>query len=355
MVRIGVRAKSVLAAAALAAGAAVSASEPSGDRAFLPAGAKLEALVDGNKLGLFFVEGPAVTCDGAVLFSDINITAFMKGPKAGEVPVGSIMKYDPKTRQTSFWRSPSGQSNGLRIDRNCDLYAAEGADFGGQRVTRTDMKTGRTYMVTGHYNGRPYNGLNDVTFDSKGRIYFSDAKYMGHEPLEQALMAVYRIDADGKVAQIVTDVTKPNGIAICPGDKHLFVAAHDNGVSDLIRNGASPLHKGEMALVQYDLDAAGNASKKKVLVNYAPDDGPDGVTCDADGDLWVAVRSAKRPGIYAYRVRDGKAEEKAYIPTGKAIPSNMSFGRGADASTLYITAGNSLFSIRTAKKGYHLQ
>ena len=67
---------------------------------------------------------------------------------------------------------------------------------------------------------------------------------------------------------------------------------------------------------------------------------------DADGDLWVAVRDAKRPGIYAYTPR---GEEKAYIPT------NVHFGRGEDANLLYITADSSLYRIRTNKRGHHLQ
>jgi gluconolactonase len=71
---------------------------------------------------------------------------------------------------------------------------------------------------------------------------------------------------------------------------------------------------------------------------------------DADGDLWVAVRNAKRPGIYAYTP---KGEEKAYIPT--TIPTNVHFGRGEDANLLYITADSSLYRIRTNKRGHHLQ
>ena len=340
---------------ALACAASVgTAADPTGDPAFLPAGAKLETLVDGKTHDLFFAEGPVVTCDGMVLWSDITLTAFKKGPRGWDFPAGHIMKYNPQTREVSVFRSPSGQSNGLRMDRDCNLLAAEGADFGGRRVTRTDMKTGRTTVVTGQYNGRAYNGPNDITIDSKGRIYFSDPRYMGHEAIEQSLMAVYRVDPDGKVTQIITDAGKPNGVATCPGDRHLFVVGHDNGVLDLLRNPASPTAKGVMALLQYDLDASGNVSNRKVLVDYLPEDGPDSMACDAEGNLWVAVRDAKRPGIYAYSVQNGKAVEKAYIPTPQT-PTNAHFGRGKDINYLYITAGNSLYGIRTGKKGYHLQ
>lgn len=330
------------------------AAEPSADPAFVPQGSKLEMLVDGGKHDLFFTEGPVMTCDGMVLWTDVTVTGFKKGPNGWDMPSGQIMKFNPATREVSVFRSPSGMANGLRVDRNCNLVAAEGADYGGRRVTRTDLKTGRSYILATSFNGRPFNSPNDLAIDGKGRIYFSDSRYMGPEPVEQTVQAVYRIDPDGKVAQVVTDAAKPNGVAVCPGDRHLYVAVHDNGTLDIVRHGAAAITKGMMSVLRYDLDENGNASNRQVLVNYLPEDGPDGLTCDADGDLWVAVRSAKRPGIYAYRLNSGKAEEKAYIPT-PAMPTNVGFGRGNDASFLFVTAGNSLYRIRTGKRGHHPQ
>ncbi len=326
---------------------------PSGDPAFLPAGAKLEKLVDGTANDLIFAEGPVVTCDGMVLWSDITFTTAKPG-FGGGLRAGNIMQYNPKTKALSVFRSPSGMSNGLRIDLKCNLLAAEGADYGGRRLTRTDMKTGRAEIVTGLYDGEPYNALNDIAIDSKGRIYFSDPRYLGHEPVDQATMAVYRVDTDNSVKRIITDAGKPNGVAVCPGEKHIFVVSNDNGAFDFQRlKQGEGTTKGVMALLQYDLDSSGNASNRTVLVDYLPEDGPDGLVCDSDGDLWVAVRNAKRPGIYAYQVRNNRAVEKAYIPT--TIPTNVHFGRGADISYLYITADNSLYGIKTNKKGHHLQ
>jgi gluconolactonase len=124
---------------------------------------------------------------------------------------------------------------------------------------------------------------------------------------------VYRVDPDGSVHQIVTDAGKPNGVAVSPDEKTLYVVSNDDGRFDVLRTGTAPITKGAMALLRYDLDADGNASNRQVLVDYLPEDGPDGMIVDADGDLWVAVRDAKRPGIYACTPR---GEEKAYIPTG---------------------------------------
>ena len=328
---------------------------PSGDPAFLPEGATLETLVDGEANDLIFAEGPVVTCDGRVLWSDITFSSAANAPN-GELRAGNIMEYDPRTKKVSVFRSPSGMSNGLRIDLDCNLLAAEGADYGGRRLTRTDMKTGRATIVTALYDGRPYNALNDIAIDSKGRIYFSDPRYLGWEPVYQPGFAVYRVDTDHSVHRIITDAGKTNGVAICPDEKHIFVVSNDNGGLDFqsppMEEGQG-FYKGPMHLAMYDLDRDGNASNRQIIVDYYPEDGPDGLVCDADGDLWVAVRDAKRPGIYAYSVENGKAVEKAYIPT--TIPTNVHFGRGSDISYLYITAGNSLFGIQTNKKGHHLQ
>ncbi len=112
-------------------------------------------------------------------------------------------------------------------------------------------------------------------------------------------MAVYRIDPDGSVHQNVTDAGKPNCVAISPDERTLHVVSNDNGQLDLIRNGTSPSTKGVTALPAYDLDADGEARNRRVLVDYAPEDGPDGLVVDSEGNLWAAVRDQKRPGIHA--------------------------------------------------------
>ncbi len=126
------------------------AADPSGDPAFVLPGAKLQKIVDGDVHDLIFAEGPVVTCDGRVLWSDITFTHQKKGPHGGP-RAGNIMQFDPKTGTVSVFRSRSGMSNGLRIDPNCNLLAAEGADHGGRRITRTDLETGRAEIVAGLY------------------------------------------------------------------------------------------------------------------------------------------------------------------------------------------------------------
>ena len=64
---------------------------------------------------------------------------------------------------------------------------------------------------------------------------------------------------------------------------------------------------------------------------------------------WTAVRAENRPGIYCY---SPEGKELGYIKT--EIPTNVGFGRGEDAKLLYITAGKSLYRIKTNKEGYQL-
>jgi gluconolactonase len=334
-------------ALALVAGTAF-AQEPTGDPSIISAGAKLEVLFD----GAFFSEGPAVAPDGSVYFSDITFA----GPSG--MQAGHILRYDPETGKTMVFRSPSGMSNGLKFDSMGRLIAAEGADFGGRRLTRTNLETGKAEIIAGLYEGRPFNSPNDISIDEKGRIYFSDPRYLGHEPIDQPVMGVYRIDPDGAIERIISDAGKPNGVCVAPDQQSLYVVSNDNGNTGLVRMGDAPYHKGRMALLAYDLALDGTATFREVLVDYAPEDGPDGLVADADGNLYVAVRDATRPGIVVY---SPKGKELAYIPT-PVVPTNAAFGHGEDSKTLYVTYGGGnlpdnpgiLARIKVNKDGYHL-
>lgn len=306
-----------------------------------PSGAKLEKLFEGGHL----TEGAAVAPDGSVFFSDITFTT-ETGMQAGH-----IMRYDPVTRKTSVFRSPSGMANGIKFDAQGRMVVAEGADYGGRRITRTDLLTGKSVILAGLFQGRPFNSPNDIAIDRQGRVYFSDPKYLGHEAMEQPLMAVYRIDPDGSVHRVITDAGKPNGIAISPDEKTLYVVTNDDGVLGFDRLPKGTVtRKGRMELMAYDLKPDGSATFRKTLVNYSPADGPDGLVCDQDGNLYVAVRDEKRFGIYVY-TPSGK--EVAYLPTPER-PTNVGFGRGNQATDLYITAGGSLYRIKTEKPGHQL-
>ena len=99
---------------------------------------------------------------------------------------------------------------------------------------------------------------------------------------------------------------------------------------------------------------------RQTLIDFAPENGADGMAIDTRGNLYLAVRSLKRPGIW---VLDPSGKELAYIPTGpsrpdakepKGIPSNCTFGLGDEIRTLYVTVDTSLYRIPLKIDGYHI-
>jgi len=326
---------------------------PTGDRSLVPSGAKLDRIFDG---GCMLTEGVAAGHDGMIYFSDITFTAFCKDPSGKFRQAGNIWKYDPKSGQTSIFRSPSGMSNGIKFDRDGNMIAALGADFGGRMLIKTDMSTGKSYILAGLYDGKPFNALNDVTIDEKGRMYFTDPRYLGHEPIFQDGYAAYRLDPDGAVTRVATNCGKCNGILISPDQKTMYIVSNDNGWFEFqnLKKGETTVQAGHL-LQAYDVDGNGNLSNRRVLIDYSkldkPCSGPDGIIADEKGNLWVASRCEHRPGVQVLSP-DGK--ELAYISTGTELPTNVGFGRGADANLLYLTSGKSLYRIRVGVKGYQL-
>lgn len=288
--------------------------------------ARLETLFDGR----FFLEGPAVAPDGRVYFSDITFTS------SSGMQAGHVWRYDPKTKKTEIFRSPSGMSNGILFDRDGNMIAALGADFGGRQIVKTDMKSGKSTILAAVYDGKRLNSPNDLVLDARGRIYFSDPRYAGQEPLEQPVEGVYRIDPDGSLHRIIDDNGKPNGILVSPDQKHLYVAS-----------AGWPVWSEFNGLVQYDLDTMGNVSNRKILIKYDGAEGIDGMAIDTEGNLYAA-RPCAQPGIYIYSANGAFLDR---IPTPEA-PTNVCFGHGPTSNYLYITAGKKLYGLRVQAKGF---
>jgi gluconolactonase len=327
---------------------------PTGDPSLMPPGAKLDRVFEG---GCLLTEGVAAGHDGLIYFSDITFTKLCKDPSGKFPQAGNIWKHNPKTGETTIFRSPSGMSNGLKFDRDGNMIAALGADYGGRMLLRTDMQTGKSYILTGLYNGRPYNALNDVSIDEKGRIYFTDPRYLGHEPIDQDGFAAYRLDPEGAVQRIATDCGKCNGILVSPDQKTLYIISNDNGWFEVfsLKEGEKTMQGAHM-LLAYDVSPDGNLSNRRVVIDYGklnpPCSGPDGMVADVDGNIWMASRCEHRPGIV---VLSPQGQERAFIPTGKELPTNVGFGRGEDANTLWVTSGKSLYKIKVGKQGYQLR
>jgi gluconolactonase len=323
---------------------------PTGE-SIVPKGAKLEKLFTRTaRIRGGLTEGPAAAPDGSIYFSDIP---FGKDK-------GMILRFDPKTKKTTVFAADSHKSNGLKFDARGFLIACEGSDGGGRCVSRWDVRTKKRTVLVDRYEGKRFNAPNDLVIDRRGRIYFTDPRYLGDEPRELKHQGVYRVDPDGKkVVEVTHDAEKPNGIGLSPDGKTLYVADHNNG-TDKIVEGAPPAKKGAMKVYAFPLGPDGLVKgKRKTLYDFGKEDGCDGLCVDVKGHLYLTARSLKRPGVL---VLDPSGKEVAFIPTGpsqpgakepKGIPSNCTFGVGADSKVLYVTVDKSLYRIRLRVEGYH--
>ena len=129
-----------------------------------------------------------------------------------------------------MFREQSNNANGMLIDPEGRLIACEGA--ASQRmgvmqtfkpqVTRTDLRTGKIEVLADSYQGKPFVGPNDVTIDSKGRLYFTDL----------AGGAVYRLDGPGQLARILADA------GYSTAEWHPDFAGRQNALPDRSESGA---------------------------------------------------------------------------------------------------------------------
>src|SRR5262249_465809 len=150
-----------------------------------------------------------------------------------------------------------------------------------------DLATGKSQTIADKFQGKRFNAPNDLCIDTKGRIYFTDPRYLGTEPRELAHRAVYRVGTDGTVVEITHDVEKPNGIGLSPDEKTLYIADNDNG-TDRIDPTAPPPKPGAMKVYAFPLDAAGNvAGARETLVDFGTENGCDGLSVDVKGNIYL--------------------------------------------------------------------
>ena len=315
-------------------------------------GAKWEEV---SRAGLFTSEGVVAARDGMIYATDITRPEAIKQNNPG----GTIYRHDPSTGVTTKFMEPSGMANGLHVDRNGDLIIAQEADGGGRAILRRNFTTGATTVLANSYQGKRLTGPNDVTSDARGRIYFTDARYFGDEAIELP-NAVYRIDPDGKITQLATDILRPNGIEVSPDGRRLYVAA--SNIPILARNPLGPaqdrfgLKLG--GIVVYDLNSDGNISNGRV---FHRDDElvADGMTLDTEGNLYIALHNGSRqPPRAEIVVLNPAGEVLAKIAPPEGLrPGNLGSGRGSDATSLYMTTLFQwrLYRIKTVRRGHYFE
>ncbi|RMG40906.1 MAG: SMP-30/gluconolactonase/LRE family protein [Planctomycetota bacterium] len=302
------------------------------DAPIVPAGAELELLWNDGE----FTEGVAVAPDGRIYFSDI----------ARDKKPGRILVFDPRTGKTRVFCADSGKSNGLMFDRNGRLIAACGANYGKRAICEV-RPDGTLRVIVDRYQGKRLNSPNDLVIHPDGSIYFSDPRYIGPEPMELDHMSVYRLAPDGTLTRVTFDIEKPNGVALSPDLKTLYVAETNNGTTHIVPGVRT--EPGRMTLNAFPVRRDGSLGRKRVLVDFGKELGTDGMTVDTQGRIYAAVRSERRHGIVVF---SPQGKELAYIPT-EPLPTNCCFGNGPEIHTLYITAGTGLYRIRLNATGFH--
>lgn len=308
--------------------------KPTGSEQILPSGAKLETLWEEGE----FTEGVAAAPNGEMYFSDI---AFGDGK-------GRILKYSPATGKTTVHCADSLQSNGLMFDKSGKLLAACGANRGARALCEI-TPDGQLKVLVDQFQGKKLNAPNDLVIHPDGQIYFSDPRYVGDESVELNHMSVYLYrPGSGELVRVTDSIEKPNGVILSPDGKTLYVAETNNGALD-VRKAPPDQKPGRMTLNAFTVRADGLLIGKRVLVDFGAGPGVDGMTIDKMGNIYAAVRTDEDYGI---RVYSPEGKELARIPTAE-LPTNCEFGKGQEATTLYITAGKGLYRIALKVPGYH--
>ncbi|MBO9680650.1 MAG: SMP-30/gluconolactonase/LRE family protein [Acidovorax sp.] len=244
--------------------------------------------VDANKPGHVmdsFLEGPAFDRDGNLYVTDIPYGRIFRIGAGGDWSL--VAEYD-------------GWPNGLAIHADGTLWIADYR----RGILRLDPATGRIDTVLGHRHSESFKGVNDLTFDRQGRLYFTDQGQTGlHDPTGR----VYRYGTDGRLDLLLGHAPSPNGLALSSDGAVLFVAVtRGNQVW------RAPLLQG------------GSVSKVGAFQTFFGTSGPDGMALDAEGRLVVA--HASLGGAFVLNAR-GEVTHFGRSPLGHTI-TNVAYRPG---------------------------
>lgn len=255
--------------------------------------------------GYTYTEGPAWSKDGYLIFSD--------------TPSDRLLKWVPGHAVETF-RENAGGPSGNAFDSEGRLYTCETR---ARRVTRTDKK-GAIDVIAEKWEGKRLNAPNDIVVSKSGHAYFTDPAFGAQaDRRELDFYGVYQIPPKGAMKLVAKMTGRPNGIALSPNGRVLYVVDSD-----------------ERSVRAYDLDKNGDAGNERVLISGITGV-PGGLRVDEKGNLFITAE-----GIAMYSA-DGK---RVHIFPMKERASNCGFGE-PDLKTLFVTSGGVVFRIRLDLKG----
>ena len=298
--------------------------------AILPATARVERLTE-DRFG--WSEGPVWhEARGQLLFTDVPGNTLYGWSEAGGVEV----VLSPSGRADAppdVIRSPGANGLVLAGDGSDDLLMG---DHGNRAVTRVDLSTGERAFLAERFEGARFSSPNDLVRARSGRLYFTDPPYGlrggdASPAKETTANGVYALDPDGTVTLLEDRLTRPNGVALSPDERTLYVAQSDPDAAHLYA---------------YDLAPDGAVSNRRLLADFTPDVAagepglPDGMAITRDGHVFLA-------GPGGVHLLSPTGERLALIRTGTAA-ANAALTPKEDA--LYVTSGAFLARVRLSER-----
>jgi gluconolactonase len=247
--------------------------------------------------GFKFTEGPALDKDGNLYVVNFKGTLINKITPDGVVSVACDVGYF---------------NNGSIFDKDGNLFIA---CSGKPSILKLDKK-GILTLVTATSGNDSLLGPNDLTWDDKGRLYFTDPK--GSSP-KNLIGGVHFIDTDGKTKKFAGGMSYPNGIVFDKKRNCLYVDEYS--AETISRSSLNP---------------DGTADKKELFFTFPNGSGPDGMKLDEKGNIWVAINSKSE--IWGITPQ-GKLIKQIKIPA-KGVTNLIFFGK--DRRKAYVTAVNDL-------------
>lgn len=273
--------------------------------------------------GRAFLEGPVWVADrGYLLMSDMRAPA---GPQ--RVQPSSIVRYTPGAAAVETAIADAG-SNGLALSPDGQSIVAATHDR--RSVSRYRLADSSREVVAADFLGAAFNSPNDVTVGSGGVIYFTDPDFQrgARADAMRGRTSVFRV-AGGTVSLVDDGLREPNGIALSPDGRTLYVGAY-----------------GDNKIYRYPVRADGSTGPRTLFASVA---GPDGATIDCAGNVYWASG-----GDGLVHVFNPAGARLGTIASG-AGTTNVAFG-GADRRTLFITSGRTgdsgLYGVRLGVPGY---
>lgn len=289
--------------------------------ALVPKDAKIEKVAT----GFTFTEGPLWRPEGLLWFSDVPGNLVRSVTPAGAVKTIIQNAGGTVTAPPGAFIGP----NGMIADKDGAVLLCQ---HGNRQIVRVakDM-TMTTYLEK--FEGHRFNSPNDLVYRSDGALYFTDPPYgllkQDDDPAKELKFNGVFLYAGGKLTAVVKDLNRPNGIALSPDEKTLYVANSDEKKRFWMRYDVSPNGAVSNGRVLYDL---ANAKEQGI---------PDGMKVDTHGNIYAA-------GPEGVWVLSPGGKHLGTIQPGETA-ANCNWGD--DGKTLYITASTSVYRIKLGAMG----